>query len=334
MTYTIPVTGYAWAAGTYTSTLTNGLTSIGIGQSITGPGLFTLTIPAFMAAPATIPSVTLAVNNLAYYSSQTVTAQAPVAISATVPYKIALNGNSSSFSYSNTLGLSTPANLILTNVQANLNGGSAINLSGSAQSLTATAVPVSGGNNQTQALNFSITPGNLVSQFVQTGTYSVPVTLTVSDGRSVPTLSNQTITSTLIVNVSDMQAFSVNDASTTLNLATVANYQGISQAQPNHMTVSSTSPWSIGVSTGSSNLTNGGNTIPVNYISVGNTTGEAFLTTTALSTTAQTLTASQPPAIAKIIGVNYSISAANAQQLIGKASGTYSVTVTYTLSAL
>jgi hypothetical protein len=334
LTYTVPVAGYNWVAGTYTTNLVYTLTSIGLGASIASPGLLTITIPAYIVAPTTIPAITLNVNSLNYFSTQTITSSSLLAYSATVPYSIGLNGNNSNFTYNTTLGLSTPANLTLGNVHANLNNGANINLSNAAQSLTTTPISVGAGNNQDQTLNFSISPAGLVSQFVQTGIYSVPITLTTSDARSSPSVVNQTTTSTLNVTVADMQAFTMNDATTTLNLNSISGYQGITQAQPNHMTVSSTSPWSISVVAASSNLSNGSNTIPVNYISIGNVSGQTLLTNTILSSGSQTITSSRPPAINQSVGVNYTISAANAQQLINKPSGTYSTTLTYTLSAL
>jgi hypothetical protein len=302
---------------------------------VVSPGLLTITIPAFIVAPVSISTVTLNVNSLNYYSSQTVSASSSLAYSTTVPYNISIAGNSANFTYSNTLGLSTPSNLAISNVLSNVGSGANVNLSSTAKSLTASPISVSNGNNQTQTLNFSITPASLLSQFVQTGTYTVPITLTTSDARSSPTVANQTTTSTLTVNVADMLSFAVNDATTTMTLSTATNYQnGVNQSQSNHLTVSSTSPWSIKVQAASGNLANGSNTIPVSYVSIGNTSGQSLLTTTTLSASAQTITSGQAPAINQAVGVNYSISAANAQLLISKPSGTYSTALTYTLSAL
>jgi len=333
LNYTIPAAGYAWVAGTYTTSLTYSLTSVLGG--VVSPGLLTITIPAFIVAPVSISTVTLNVNSLNYYSSQTVSASSSLAYSTTVPYNISIAGNSANFTYSNTLGLSTPSNLAISNVLSNVGSGANVNLSSTAKSLTASPISVSNGNNQTQTLNFSITPASLLSQFVQTGTYTVPITLTTSDARSSPTVANQTTTSTLTVNVADMLSFAVNDATTTMTLSTATNYQnGVNQSQSNHLTVSSTSPWSIKVQAASGNLANGSNTIPVSYVSIGNTSGQSLLTTTTLSASAQTITSGQAPAINQAVGVNYSISAANAQLLISKPSGTYSTALTYTLSAL
>jgi hypothetical protein len=174
-----------------------------------------------------------------------------------------------------------------------------------------------------------------LGQFVQAGSYTVPLTLITADASASPTVPTQTTTTTLTVNVADMQSFSVNDGVTALNFSTTSNYaNGISQDQPNHLTVSSTSPWSLSVRAATSTLSNGSATLPVSYVTVGNTSGQSILSSVVLSAAAQPLASGQPPAIGKTVGVNYSVSAANAGQLKGLASGTYTATITYTLSAL
>ncbi len=237
------------------------------------------------------------------------------------------------FTYSNALGLSTPVNLSLTNVNTSLNSGTAAGLSFATQNLNANPIAVSAGNNQGQSVAFSITSANLLSQFVQTGNYTVPLTLTTSDARASP-IAGQATNSTLTVNVADMQSLVVNDAVTTITLNSIANYQGVSQSQPNHLTVSSTSPWSLAVKTAASTLTGAGSDIPAGFITAGNTPGQTLLTAAMLSSANQTITSAQPPVIARTVGVLYSISAANAAQLISKPSDTYTTTVTYVLSGL
>jgi hypothetical protein len=335
LSYTVPMSGYAWAAGTYTTSPTYAL--VNSTGTASYPGQLIIAIPAFITAPAPLPTFTLNVNNLNHYSSSTVAVTGSMAISSTVPYRIGVRANTANFTYSNALGLATPSNLSVGGVAAALNTGASVNLSASTQNLNATAVAVSAGNNQTQTVGFSILPASLLNQFVQTGTYTVPLTFTTSDASASPTVGNQTTTSTLTVNVADMQSFVVNDAITTITLASATDYQGVSQAQPNHLTVSSTSPWNIAVKTAAPTLSDGTTTIPAGLISVGNTSGQTLLTTTALSTTNQTITSSQPAAVGKTVGVLYSISAANAAQLVGKArtaNDTYTTTVTYTLTAL
>jgi hypothetical protein len=334
LSYTIPVSGYAWAAGTYTTTLTYTLTNT-LGASVSNPGLLTITVPSFITAPATLPAFTLNVNNLNDYSTQTVSASGPMAISSSIPYKVGISANNSTYTYNTTLGLATPSNLSVTNTMASLNNGTPAALSASTQNLTPAAIAVSTGNNQTQTLGFSLTPAVLLNQFVQTGTYTVSLTLSTSDASASPVVPSQTTTSSLTVNVADMQSFLVNDPTTTLSFTTAANYQnGLSQSQASHLSVSSTSPWGLAVSTSSASLFNGANTIPVNFISIGNPAGQTLLSAVTLSPTSQTLCSSRPAAIAQTIGVTYTVSAANARQLISLPSGTYATTVTYTLSAL
>lgn len=332
LTFQVPMPGHAWAAGNYTTSLIYSMA----GGTVTNPGLLTITIPAFMTVPAALPTFTLNVNNLTYYASSTVSASAPMAISASVPYQIAVKANNSSLSYSNTLGMSTPSNLTLSNVSASLNGGTSVALSGTSQNLNSTPVAVSAGNNQTSTIAFSIAPAALVSQFVQAGTYTVPLTFTTSNPGALA--ANQATTSTLTVNVADMQSFVVNNATTTLTLAATSDYAGgVSSSLPNHLTVSSTTPWNVSVRV-SGTPSNGTTSLPAGLVSVGNTSGQSILTSRTLTITDQTLTTtSQAAAIAKTVGVLYSISAANAASLISKATkanDVYSATVTYTLSAL
>ncbi len=332
------MSGYAWAAGNYTTTPTYTVVN-SLGGSASFPGQLIVSIPAFISVPGTLPTFALNVNSLTYYSSAMPAVTANMAVSSTVSYRIGVNANNSNFTYSSTLGLSTPANLSVGGVSAFLNSGAALALSSSSQNLNSTAIAVSAGNNQTQVPAFQITPANLKSQFVQAGTYTVPLTVTTSDASSSPTVPNQTTTSMLTVTVADMQAITVNDASATLTFSATTDYQaGVSQAQPNHLTVSSTTPWTLSVKAASSTLSNGTVTLPANMVTVGNTTGQTILNTTALSTTAQTITtASQAAAIAKVIGVLYAISAANAAGLINKATksnDTYTTTLTYTLTGL
>ncbi len=146
--------------------------------------------------------------------------------------------------------------------------------------------------------------------------------------------SGQTVLGVTLV---DVVAIVVQPAAA-LSFATAANYEsGVSASYPTHVTVTSNRAYDLKVKA----LTDlkapigalGGD-IPINNISVqvDGTTGVGTTSTVNLSTSDQTLAASAPGSIAKVIAIKYSTSGNNVA--FAKSSGVYTANLVYSITAL
>lgn len=155
----------------------------------------------------------------------------------------------------------------------------------------------------------------------------------------------QTPTTNLHVVLSALLSIQVNDADVSLTYTTLADYQaGVTTTKTGHLTVSSLLPYTIKLKVNTATLpgtATPANTVDPSIVQVllptgGNNTGfgSATVTTIAsLSTTAAALITSAPPALAKLLDVQYSISASNTLTgILGKPADDYKSTITYTIT--
>jgi len=144
---------------------------------------------------------------------------------------------------------------------------------------------------------------------------------------------------TLNVTLVAVQNISVNATQTTVTLTfeEAGDYlNGVSSSQPNHLEVASTDDFVVKVSTSTDNLVNGTNTIPVSTITVtpayaSGTDPEATESAQTLSIGAKTILTSTTGTTQAFYNVTYD--ASGGTDYINKPAGTYTTTVTYTISA-
>ncbi|WP_068405498.1 hypothetical protein [Pedobacter cryoconitis] len=336
--YTVSPIGVAWAAGSYATTLT-------FTGSITPPTpTLTLNVPAYITLNTLVPATTtLNVNSFAIFRSVAgVSAVSGSDYFTTVPTLLSLRASSGTFAFTTT----QPYNQLPAANSVNLMGavlsgtyaGAAINLSASDQLLTAaTGIPVIITNKSILSSTLSISGANLKSNFVQAGTYTVPVVYTVSKtASSFPaTLASQTMNSSVQVNVSNLMELIVQDPSVTLTVNTTANYQqGVTTTKPNHVKVSSTVPYNVTVKASSSVLSSsGGIQIPVGVITIEGMTGQTGITPVVLSANPQTIISSANPIVDRLLNLQYRIPSAQTSNLLNKTAGSYNTTITYTIVA-
>lgn len=336
--YTVSPLNVAWAAGSYATTLT-------FTGSITPPTpTLTLNVPAYITLNTLVPTTTtLNVNSFAIFRSLAgVSAVSGNDYFTTVPTLLNLRASSSNFTFSTTQPYNQlPAANSVNLMSAALSGtyaGSAINLSASDQLLTvATGIPVIATNKSVLSSTLSISGANLKSNFVQAGTYTVPIVYTVSKtASSFPaTLASQTMNSSVQVNVNNLMELIVQDPSVTLTVNTTANYQqGVTTTMPNHVKVSSTVPYNVTVKASSSVLSSsGGVQIPVGVITIEGMTGQTGITPIVLSASPQAIITSANPTIDRLLNLQYRIPSAQTANLLNKNAGSYNTTITYTIVA-
>ncbi|KIO78644.1 hypothetical protein TH53_02565 [Pedobacter lusitanus] len=336
--YTVSPVGVAWAAGSYATTLTF---TGGINPAT--PTL-TLNVPAYITlntlAPATIP---LNVTSFATFRNALgISSNVNNDYFTTVPTLVDLKASSSTFSFSTTqpynqLPAANNVNL-MSSVLTGPYGGAALNLSASDQLLTVAAgIPVVATNKSSLTSTLSISGANLKSNFVQAGTYTVPVVYTISKtASSFPaSLPSKTMNSSVQVNVSNIMEVVVQDPSVTLTVNTVTKYQqGVTTTMPNHVKVSSTVPYNVTVKASSSFLnSSGGVQIPVGVITIEGMAGQTGVTPVVLSASPQLIISSANPVIDRLLNLQYRIPSTQTSNLLNKAAGSYDTTITYSIVA-
>ncbi|MES2826519.1 MAG: hypothetical protein V4687_00115 [Bacteroidota bacterium] len=149
-------------------------------------------------------------------------------------------------------------------------------------------------------------------------------------------------TATLNVTLAAVQSITVAgpQATVTLPFTSAADYNaGVTLAQPDHITATSTGQFFIRVKADGPLTRVGGGTIPLNTISLTPTAGTVAIPTaptftpiTQLSTTDQELVRSTGGCVGSKINVSYR--ASGGAPYLDKVAGTYTALITYTIAAL
>lgn len=338
--YTVVTSTFPWAAGTYSNTivLTGGVNP----NPTTLP--VTVTVPAYITLNNQVPSTTtLNVSSFTQFrNSAGISSTVNNDYFTTVPTLFNLKANSSTFSFStthpyNNLPAANSVNLMsaaLTGIYA----GAAINLSSTDQLLTSSAgIPVLLTNKSVLNSSLSISGANLSSNFVQAGTYTVPLVYTVSKtAASFPaTPISKTMSSNTQIVVSNMMEVVVLGSQVDLTVNTVAKYQqGVTTTVPNQVKLSSTVPYNITVKASGTNLSSsGGVNIPVGVITIEGMPGQTGITPVVLSASPQPIITSGNPVIDRLLNLQYRIPATQTSNLLNKAAGRYNTTITYSIVA-
>ncbi|MGJ1436968.1 hypothetical protein [Sphingobacterium multivorum] len=334
----IATASQTWTAGVFTddvSFYTQGLLAGSI-----SPASFTLsiTIPGFISPPSSIGTTNIAVNDLSFYrSANGISANQIIPVSSTVPYVPSIRSSSAQFSFSTTFPNNASPVSPVSTVSASLSGvataTSAI-LSTSDQTLTSAAgIAVPTSNSSSITHTYTISSASLKSNFIQAGTYTVPLTYTwnKSSSATYPTTPVQAQASgNLTIAVSDLGEIVANQQTVSLPFVTTSNYvNGVSVNMPAHLKLSKTTPYNLYVRATSNSFTSGVNSIPLSVLTIGAMAGQTGVNTVTLSTTAQQLIQNANPVIDRTLDMQYSIPASQTSNLLGKPAGTYSANIIY-----
>ncbi|WP_426790178.1 hypothetical protein [Sphingobacterium sp. WOUb80] len=338
----IATASQTWTAGVFSDVVsfyTQGLLAGSI-----SPASFTLsiTVPGFISPPSSIGTTNIAVNDLSFYrSANGISASQIIPVSSTVSYIPSIRTSNAQFNFSTSSPYNTLPVSPVSTVSASLSGVAtaiAANLSTTDQALTsATGIPVPTNNNSSITHTYTIGSSLLKSNFIQAGTYTVPLTYTwnKSSSATYPTTPVQAQASgTLNVVVSALGEIIANQQSVNLPFTTTSNYvNGVSTNMPAHLKLSNTAPYNLYVRATSSSFTSGVNSIPLSVLRIGPMSGQTGVNTVTLSTTAQQLIQNADPIIDRTIDMQYSIPASQTSNLFGKPAGTYSANIIYSFVA-
>ncbi|GAA0884322.1 hypothetical protein K2F45_01530 [Sphingobacterium siyangense] len=337
----IATASQTWTAGVFTDGVS--FYTQGILAGSISPTSYTLSIiiPGFISPPSSIGTTSIAVNDLSFYrSANGISTNQIIPVSSTVPYVPSIRSSSAQFSFSTTFpNNASPASSVST-VSASLSGvataTSAI-LSTSDQTLTSAAgIAVPTNNSSSITHTYAISTALLKSNFIQAGTYTVPLTYTWNKLSSAyPTTPVQAQASgSLNVVVSDLGEIIANQQSVNLPFTTTSNYvNGVSTNMPTHIKLSKTTPYNLYVRATSSSFTSGVNSIPLSVLRIGPMAGQTGVNTVTLSTTAQQLIQNADPVIDRTLDMQYSIPASQTSNLLGKPAGTYTADIIYSFVA-
>lgn len=337
MDFRVATASHTWLAGSYKTGLR--LTAQGIlGGTITPQDRdVSITVPAFIAAPATINTTSLLVNDLNYFRAPAgISSNKIVSISTTVPYIPTLRTSSSQFTFSTTLPYNNPPVSPVSDVAVSLSGVSTAtaiaSLSTTDQALTTSSGIAVSSNNQTLTNTFSVSGSKLKSDFVQAGTYRVPLVYSWNGLPANPVQASGN--GTLEIVVSDLGELVANQQAVDLAFSTADHYKnGVSKDMPAHLKLSKTTPYNLYVRATSENFSSGTNTIPLNVMRIGPMAGETGINTITLSTTAQQLIQSANPVIDRNLNIQYRIPANETHQLLNKPAGNYSTSIIFSFVA-
>lgn len=332
--FTIANNSSGWVAGTYFT----GLTFEGMANNSKD---LTITVPAFITPLLTVvPNAILAVTNASFFNTTTggISGIHTIDYYTTLPSVIDIS-STNKFAYNNIYNLVNPPQPNSSLLKATLTDGLSgpqINLSTTNARLTSSAIAVPTTNKKTVKTLFNLTGAQLKSDFVQAGTYTLPITYTVSKNDLSYPLStpiSATITSNINVVVSPFLNITAQTATVSLAINTAEKYKsGITTTVLKQLLINSTMPYDITVkATGvkfTSPVPGNTNTIDLDVLTI---KGSGSPVT--LSTTAATLISAANPQIAQELDMEYSIAPAKTTKLINKPAGTYTATITYTITA-
>lgn len=338
--YTIPnPSSFAWKAGEYTNNLNFSLSGIALGSISVKANIINITVDPFLKVSQP-QNVEFTINSLDFYRNRTLDAKTQnLSITGTLNAGIRMKTSTPYFTYSNGYQGGTdpraPATVVMSQMMTptvkpgEFLAGTTLKLITEAKGIE---VPV--GNTSRVSMSYSLSKEALKSNFLKKGTYSLNLNHEIFDAESSGTSSNQALSSTILVNVEDMGELIINNQDITLKFETANDYKnGVYVDIPAHLSLSATSPYDVFVKASSTSLSNGSNSIPVGAMQISaGSGGSSEFTPLILKDTRQRVLGISP-VIDKKMNIRYSISASEAVKLIGKASGAYTTSITYSLIA-
>lgn len=326
---------YAWKAGLYTNTLSFNLSNMLAGSLLVKSNVINVTVDPFLKVTATQP-VEFTINTLDLYRTAVLAAKTQtLSITGTLNAGIQTKSTGTNFTYSNGYQGGTDPHTPATVIMAQMTTPSvrpAEFLTGTTFKTmsAATGIEVPVGNTSAVTLAYSFSNNILKSNFLNKGTYTLNLSHEIFDAEATGTVTNQPLSSTIVVNVADMAEILVNNQDVNLVFKTAADYKnGVYVDMPAHVTLSATSPYDVFVQSSNSALVNGSNNIPISALQISSGTEMTPMT---LKATRQRILGLLP-VIDRKMDIRYSISAAEAAKIIGKADGSYTASITYSLIA-
>ncbi|HMI01050.1 MAG TPA: hypothetical protein VK541_01135 [Pedobacter sp.] len=331
------LSSFPWQAGNYSTILAYSMTGLGLFTSLT-PASVTLSVnvPAFITPLNEPGDIELLVDNLNYFRTTQLSIDKAISHRYTVPLLLSLKSNAAYFTFSNGHNGVTPPQINVNLVNARITApvqNPLISLSNTSQQLYSGTVPA--GNTTANTALFSISSANLLTGFINKGTYATTLNLEAKDASGIYPAATRNKTLNLKVTVNDLSELAINTSTINLKYITAENYRnGVAADVVNHLVVSKTTPYDITVKSDNANFTLGANTIPVSVLSIGPSNGQTGVNTiNSLSTQPQMLVNAGSPAIDRNISLRYFIPASKTVNLLNKQAGTYTTNVTYTLTA-
>ncbi|WP_442589135.1 hypothetical protein ACSBL2_24265 [Pedobacter sp. AW31-3R] len=329
-----------WVAGTYSADL------IFTGMIAPLTKKFSITVPPLIEAGGILPlNTTISLSNAAAFNTDKTVVNSFNYISS-LPTQLSLSSGTATFgytkpaSYSGLPNLSTlPASSLLAAKVTGATGltGPQIQPSTTPTSLTGgSAIPVRSTNQRTIETSYTLTAVQLKANFVQAGTYTLPVKYIASrNPASYPVTYNVSpeINSNIIIEVSPFQDITAQTTAVTLNMNTAASYKnGTTTTVNSQLMANSTVPYSVTVRATTSSFSNSGgtSTIDLDVLSI-KETGAANSVT--LSTVATPLFTNAAPQLGRNISIDYTIPATKTGKLLNK-TGSHSATIVYSITGL
>lgn len=324
-----------WVAGSYSTPLV--FTGIKIPTQVP----ITITIPAFITPVLpVIPITTMSVTDASFFNTTSggINKDNSFDYYTTLPTLLNIS-SSSKFSYTTTytfpLSPQPNSNLLTATLTDNLTGP-LVSLSTTSTPLTSSSLAVIPTNKRTIKTKFSLTGAQLKSDFVQAGTYKLPITYSLYKNPasySQTTVDPSTITSEVDVVVSPFFNIVAQNLNVSLSFNTAEKYKtGATSTVSKQLLVNSTVPYTVTVKSISSSFSSStpGNTttIPLHVLSI----KEGNSTPITLSTTPATIVSGGSPKIGAELDMTYSIPATKTSQLIGKPASTYTASIIYTIT--
>jgi hypothetical protein len=338
--YTIPnPEQFAWKFGVYTTNLTYGLSGIALGSIAAKASTITVTVDPFLKVPS-MQNTEITIDAFDYFRNRPLTPKtSTMAITGTVNAGIRIKSATPYFGYTNGYSGATdprvPATILMTQMAAS-KASPLEYLSGTTFKTltepTGMAVPV--GNTSNVTMSYSLSPDVLKNNFLKKGTYTLNLNHEVFDAEGTGAVPNQSLTSSLIVNVADMAELIINQQDVNLVFNTAEDYKkGVQIDMPAHVSLSATSAYDLFIKANTTTISNGKNSMPITALQVSVNDSDGTSTTSVpLKETRQRLFGISP-VLDKTSTIRYSIPPSEAVKLIGKASGTYNASVTYSLVA-
>lgn len=329
-----------WVSGSYSTPLQFSGLAVNSGKSLA------INVPGFLEAVTISPTnTTISLNNALSFNSNksglntlsyyhTVASQLTLSSAANLTY-------AKPSAYQGLPNL--PVSLVSSLFRAKITGssglaGAEIQPGTTALSLNGTTlpIPVRSTNRRDVETTYSLTSAQLKSNFAQAGTYTLPVSYTLSkdpDAYSATTINPIVFTSNIVVVVDPFQDITAQTLSVNLDMNTAAKYNnGTTTTITNQLLTNSTVPYNVSVRATSTSFSNAGNTsnIDLDVLSI-KASGSNAVT---LSTTNTPLfSTSSAPELGRQITIEYAIPAGKTSKLLNK-SGTHSANIVYSITGL
>ncbi len=303
---------------------------------------FFIHVPAFITPDAGVYKVDFNVNNFSYFRNETgIDVIKTLIIDTTVPFLPSIAAGNSTFNFTTSFPYNTiptsPVNSLAIQL-TDFSNSIPIYLSNVDQRLTSnTGLEVPTTNRHLLNNKFSINSAQLKANFVQAGSYSIPLVYSFNKlSAAYPTGNLQTQKNgTLEVVVSDMYEMTANQSSINFAFTSPSQYQsGMNIEMPQQLKISKTSPYNLYVRASTSSFSSGGNQIPLNVMRIGPVEGETGMNTITLSTVSQPLIQAGNPVIDKLLNIQYSIPSTETPKFLGKPSGLYATDIVFSFVSL